>query len=557
MHELRANTEVKVRIGPATNYKNGREPITTLTLAGADQAELLKHNGIATVDISGNTMAAIAGADGWYDLTLTAGNLDTEGTLTVLIQDEDLCLPVFIDYLILSQAAWDSKYVAKDTGYIDVNVRAISDDTTAADNCEKMFDGTGYAGGSTPLNVNTTTIEGSDATDQIAASVTVPSVEAIADAVWDEVLTGATHNIASSAGRRLRQIAGFAIREDTAQGGAACSITLDAGASATDGIYVGHICVLTEGTGAGQARTIVDYDGSSKIACVSNGWETQPDATTGFQLLASYHIEHISHGKAQAAGSGYITLEAGESSTTDIYKNALLHLITNTGAGQCRLITGYNGITKVATVTPDWTVTPDNTTIYHIDLQTVSNVALIEGADATAQINAECDTALSDYDAPTKGELDTAQAAIQASVGSSETNVLAGIGSSETNVLAGVGSSETNVLAGVTASEGNLTTEIDANEVLLNTINAAIAGVSTTTIAAIFGEALSGHTSSGTFGEAINHIHKILKNRWRINNINNTLIFYDDDGTTPLFTFNLKDFAGIATSTLPAEREPT
>jgi len=36
----------------------------------------------------------------------------------------------------------------------DVNVVQISGDATAADNCELMFDGTGYAGGSTKLDVN-------------------------------------------------------------------------------------------------------------------------------------------------------------------------------------------------------------------------------------------------------------------------------------------------------------------------------------------------------------------------------------------------------------------
>jgi hypothetical protein len=36
------------------------------------------------------------------------------------------------------------------------NVKAISDDTTAADNAELMFDGTGYAGGTTKLDVTAT-----------------------------------------------------------------------------------------------------------------------------------------------------------------------------------------------------------------------------------------------------------------------------------------------------------------------------------------------------------------------------------------------------------------
>lgn len=43
---------------------------------------------------------------------------------------------------------------------LDVNVTAISGDTTAADNCELMFDGTGYAGGTTKLGVDAVAISG-------------------------------------------------------------------------------------------------------------------------------------------------------------------------------------------------------------------------------------------------------------------------------------------------------------------------------------------------------------------------------------------------------------
>lgn len=51
-----------------------------------------------------------------------------------------------------------------------VDVTKISGDSDAADNCELMFDGTGYAGGSTKLDVDTVTIEGGDASDAINAA---------------------------------------------------------------------------------------------------------------------------------------------------------------------------------------------------------------------------------------------------------------------------------------------------------------------------------------------------------------------------------------------------
>jgi hypothetical protein len=45
-------------------------------------------------------------------------------------------------------------------GLLDVNVKQISTDATAADNCELMFDGTGYAGGTAKLGVDVISISG-------------------------------------------------------------------------------------------------------------------------------------------------------------------------------------------------------------------------------------------------------------------------------------------------------------------------------------------------------------------------------------------------------------
>jgi hypothetical protein len=49
--------------------------------------------------------------------------------------------------------------------------------------------------------------------NQIDSNVTTIDNAAIADAVWDEVLTGATHNIPTSAGKRLRQVADIGVYE--------------------------------------------------------------------------------------------------------------------------------------------------------------------------------------------------------------------------------------------------------------------------------------------------------------------------------------------------------
>ena len=75
-------------------------------------------------------------------------------------------------------------------------------------------------------------------------------------------------------------------RSNTAAAGAANTITLDAGASATDDIYNGSIITITSGTGSGQSRTISDYVGATKVATVSTNWTTQPNNTSVFSIAS-------------------------------------------------------------------------------------------------------------------------------------------------------------------------------------------------------------------------------------------------------------------------------
>lgn len=134
--ELQANTIVKVRIGPAVAVGDGFTPVANLVIGNADEAELLKHNGVATVDISGSTMAAVSGCDGWYDLTLSGTDTNTEGLLDVVINDDSLCLPIHARFMVLAQAAWLSKYTAKDSGLLGVDVVNIAGSTVSTSSAQ-------------------------------------------------------------------------------------------------------------------------------------------------------------------------------------------------------------------------------------------------------------------------------------------------------------------------------------------------------------------------------------------------------------------------------------
>jgi hypothetical protein len=183
-------------------------------------------------------------------------------------------------------------------------------------------------------------------------------------------------------------------RANTAQAGTVSSITLDASASATTDLYKGLLCYLVAGTGAGQCRTIISYNGSSKQAIPDWNWTTAPDSTTVFALTmadnpalnsslqpaASNPTVAIRTGTAQAGStSGTIKLDSGASSTDNIYNNDLVVITGGTGLGQSRLIIAYTGSTVTATVDRAWITTPDNTSTFAIYASTTPGVFSNQG----------------------------------------------------------------------------------------------------------------------------------------------------------------------------------
>ncbi|HEY6965908.1 MAG TPA: phage minor tail protein L [Burkholderiales bacterium] len=71
--------------------------------------------------------------------------------------------------------------------------------------------------------------------------------------------------------------------QGTAQAGGASSLTLRAGASAQNDLYIGHTLAITGGTGSGQSKTITAYDGATKIATVDSAWGVAPDGTSVYE----------------------------------------------------------------------------------------------------------------------------------------------------------------------------------------------------------------------------------------------------------------------------------
>lgn len=98
----------------------------------------------------------------------------------------------------------------------------------------------------------------------------------------------------------------------------------------------------------------------------SGGTAPEFDPLLQISTLAPTTLGVAVTGTAQAGAAGSITLASGASSTANIYKGVPITTTGGTGSGQTRIVTGYNGTTKVATVHPDWDTNPDNTTTYSI-----------------------------------------------------------------------------------------------------------------------------------------------------------------------------------------------
>ena len=163
---LQANTAVDVLIGPFVDDTDGKTAKTGLTLSQADIK--LSKNGQALAQKNDDTAAA-HDANGYYNCELDATDTNTEGTLTLIVHETG-ALPVRHDFMVLAQAAYISLVTAKDSGYMDVNVKAISEDTTAADNCEADYDGTGYAGGTIVKGADIKKINGTGVTGDGSAT---------------------------------------------------------------------------------------------------------------------------------------------------------------------------------------------------------------------------------------------------------------------------------------------------------------------------------------------------------------------------------------------------
>ena len=391
MNFLRQNTgSQEILLGPFVDDTDGKTAETGLTIANTD-IKLFKHG--ATTLANKNSGGATHISNGNYYAVLDATDSNTLGILEVIVQVSG-ALPVRRSYTILTQEMYDTMVAGSATLPVNVTQFGGSAGTFASGRPEVNVS---HFGGSA----------GTFASGIPQASLTTSAINAVADQTWDEAMSG--HVAAGSFGARMQ-----ANHSGTMQAGStSTTAVLASGASASNDYYNNALLLIVAGTGAGQSQYISDYVGSTRTCTMNGTWITTPDNTSVYAVLpggsipgasapsasdnatavwnalvASYtaagsfgeRFQSIRRNTAQAGTLSSITLDASASATNDYYRYAMCYILSGTGAGQARQITAYTQSTKVANVSPSWTVAPDATSVFlllplGIDAATVSTIA--------------------------------------------------------------------------------------------------------------------------------------------------------------------------------------
>ena len=182
---LRQSTSIDIRIGPFVDVTDGATPETGITLGAADQAEVLKENGAATVAMAG-AFVAITDADGWYDYTVASGDVDTVGEIVFVVQDVSVCLPVYVRAFVVEEAVYDALYDATSAGPLQGTTPGNTLDVSATG--EAGIDWANIGSPTTVQNLSGTNID----VDQVIASVSgaVGSVTGAVGSVTAAVTVG-------------------------------------------------------------------------------------------------------------------------------------------------------------------------------------------------------------------------------------------------------------------------------------------------------------------------------------------------------------------------------
>lgn len=133
------------------------------------------------------------------------------------------------------------------------------------------------------------------------------------------------------------------------------------------------------------ATDVVDNSALARLSSSTSVYSDFDAITESQQALRDrgddfWRTGRLANGIAQGGTSSTIQLATIETFADDELNGNVVNIRDGTGKGQSRVIYDYTGSTDTADVTPDWTTTPDSSSVYEvlngsINITVVSNVA--------------------------------------------------------------------------------------------------------------------------------------------------------------------------------------
>lgn len=407
------------------------------------------------------------------------------------------------------------------TGGADVEVRGIIRSLTVTASAAETIQFVGIVGpiilnGTTTATINLYGISESITDNTTAATITDGTTKKrfddAAGDVWDEILTGATHNIATSAGRRLRELLANPIHTGLAQGPGANGnqIVLDTGAASVSGTYDPSLIAIIEGTAKGEGRLILQYDGPSRTATVDRDWKVLPDVTSRFAIYPHPGREHVNEGLARAGTINTIQLNSLAASVDNTYNGQTVFIRSGTGQDQIGIVDTYNGTSKIATMVGDWGTTPDTTSGYVMLANGPACVVAIQSGPIAAIVTGV-------WNATTRTL-------------SSFGTLVADIWNRLTSALTAVGSVGKLTVDNLNATVSSRAAPGDEMDIVSSPNPTALAAMEASLIANTT-ITIDGTT---TFGEILTHVKSMASGKFTVSG--NVVTFYATDNTTVLYT---------------------
>lgn len=295
------------------------------------------------------------------------------------------------------------------------------------------------------------------ATEMQAAKIAITIIDAATKVIEDQMILVSTYGNASGE---------HAFDLDTA------TQDVNVASVATGAITAGSIA--TDAIGAAELAA----DAVAEIAAAVAAPTAAVIADAVWDEVASGHTttgtfgqkeQPIRNGTLQNGSANAATLDASASAVDDFYKDCWLYITGGTGAGQVRRIHSYTGSSKLCGIAPSWATTPSGTSVFVV-LPITGIPAGYQGIQATSFV----------ADAIDSGAL----------AASAVTEIQSGLATA----------------TALNTVDDFLDTEIAAIKAKTDNLPASPAAVSDIPTAAVvadavWDEAQSGHTTSGTFGQ--------------------------------------------------------